>query len=113
MSNCNAFLVETIPMGMASIEGIKDVKYTRDVLTDLTNKARESIDLTAMYWTLGGIQNARMRKDSKRNNSAKWEWITAKSYFMHLKTQQSVGLKFVSFNPRHPKRMKTTKNPRS
>lgn len=52
MSECNAYLVETIPTGMESLGGIKSVKYTKNVLIDLTNKAKETIDLTAMYWTL-------------------------------------------------------------
>ena len=52
MRGCNAYLVESIPIGMESLQGIEGVKYHKDVLTDLTNKAREAIDLTAMYLTL-------------------------------------------------------------
>jgi phospholipase D3/4 len=52
MNEHNAFLVESIPNGMESLEGTKGVRYTKNVLTDLTNKAKETIDMTAMYWTL-------------------------------------------------------------
>lgn len=52
MSKCNVYLVESVPKGMESLERIEGVRYTKDVLIDLTNKAKETIDLTAMYWTL-------------------------------------------------------------
>jgi phospholipase D3/4 len=52
MNKRNPYIVESIPIGMEALEGTEDVRYTKDVLTDLTNKAKETIDLTAMYWTL-------------------------------------------------------------
>ena len=52
MRECNAYLVESIPIGMESLEVIDGVKYHKDLLIDLTNNASETIDLTAMYLTL-------------------------------------------------------------
>jgi phospholipase D3/4 len=47
-----AYLVESIPQGLEDLRGTPGVRYTEDVLVDLTNKAEHSIDLTAMYWAL-------------------------------------------------------------
>ena len=47
-----AYLVESIPKGLEDLRGTPGVRYTEDVLVDLTRQARTSIDLTAMYWAL-------------------------------------------------------------
>ncbi len=52
MGEPKAYLVESIPTGMEDLENTTGVKYTKDVLTELTGQATQSIDLTAMYWTL-------------------------------------------------------------
>lgn len=52
MNQSNAYLVESIPEGMTFSQEVEGVKYTKDVLTALTNKAQKTIDLTAMYWEL-------------------------------------------------------------
>ncbi len=52
MGEGKAYLVESIPTGMEDLEGTPGVKYTKNVLAELTDQATESIDLTAMYWAL-------------------------------------------------------------
>ena len=47
-----ACLVELIPMGLEDLRGTPGVQYTEDVLVRLTQAARSTIDLTAMYWAL-------------------------------------------------------------
>lgn len=47
-----ASLVESIPVGLESLRGTPGVQYTEDVLVRLTQAARSTIDLTAMYWAL-------------------------------------------------------------
>ncbi len=47
-----AYLVESIPKGLEDLRVTPGVQYTEDVLVRLTNAARSSIDLTAMYWAL-------------------------------------------------------------
>ena len=47
-----AYLVESIPMGLEVLRGTPGVRYTEDVLLELTRRAQISIDLTAMYWNL-------------------------------------------------------------
>ncbi len=50
--NPRASLVESIPVGLDSLRGTPGVKYTEDVLVRLTQAAKSTIDLTAMYWAL-------------------------------------------------------------
>ena len=45
-------LVESIPVGLESLRGTPGVQYTEDVLVRLTQAAKSTIDLTAMYWAL-------------------------------------------------------------
>ncbi len=55
MTNKNAvstYLVESIPIGLEDLRGTMGVQYTEDVLVRLVRGAKESIDLTAMYWNL-------------------------------------------------------------
>ncbi len=52
MAENKTYLVESIPKGMEDLEKTEGVKYTKDVLTELTNQAQKTIDLTAMYWNL-------------------------------------------------------------
>ena len=47
-----AYLVESIPKGLEDLRGTPGVQYTEDVLVRLTDAAKSSIDLTAMYWAL-------------------------------------------------------------
>lgn len=47
-----AYLVESIPVGLEDLRGTLGARYTEDVLVDLTNGAKSTIDLTAMYWAL-------------------------------------------------------------
>jgi len=47
-----AHLVESIPQGLDDLRGTAGVRYTEDVLVALVHGARETIDLTAMYWAL-------------------------------------------------------------
>src|SRR5262249_28695134 len=47
-----ACLVESIPKGLEDLRGTSGVQYTENVLARLTNVARTTIDLTAMYWAL-------------------------------------------------------------
>jgi len=47
-----AYLVESIPKGLEDLRGTLGVRYTEDVLLELTQRARSTIDLTAMYWNL-------------------------------------------------------------
>src|SRR5271169_3964495 len=47
-----AYLVESVPTGLEDLRGTPGVKYTEDVLVDLTGRAQSTIDLTAMYWAL-------------------------------------------------------------
>lgn len=47
-----ACLVESIPRGLEDLRGTPGVQYTEDVLVRLTEAARSTIDLTAMYWAL-------------------------------------------------------------
>ena len=47
-----AYLVESIPRGLEDLRGTPGVQYTEDVLVRLTDAAKSSIDLTAMYWAL-------------------------------------------------------------
>ena len=47
-----AYLVESVPTGLEDLRGTPGVKYTEDVLVDLTGRAKLTIDLTAMYWAL-------------------------------------------------------------
>lgn len=48
----SAHLVESIPTGLESLIGTRDVETTTAALVRLTRAARASIDLTAMYWAL-------------------------------------------------------------
>jgi phospholipase D3/4 len=48
----NAYLVESIPTGLEDLRGTPAVRYTEDVLVNLTTRAQSTIDLTAMYWAL-------------------------------------------------------------
>jgi len=45
-------LVETIPTGLEDLEVPHDRATTAEILRDRVEAARETIDLTAMYWTL-------------------------------------------------------------
>jgi phospholipase D3/4 len=47
-----AYLVESIPKGLEDLRGTPGVRYTEDVLAELTARAQSRIDLTAMYWNL-------------------------------------------------------------
>lgn len=47
-----AYLVESIPSGLDDLRGTPGVRYTEDVLVELTGHAKLTIDLTAMYWAL-------------------------------------------------------------
>ena len=47
-----AWLVESIPKGLEDLRGTPGIRYTEDVLVELTRQARTRIDLTAMYWNL-------------------------------------------------------------
>jgi phospholipase D3/4 len=51
-ATARAYLVESIPVGLEDLRGTPGVQYTEDVLVRLTQGARSSIDLTAMYWAL-------------------------------------------------------------
>jgi phospholipase D3/4 len=51
-SAARACLVESIPKGMEDLRGTPGVQYTENVLVRLTNGAKSTIDLTAMYWAL-------------------------------------------------------------
>jgi phospholipase D3/4 len=50
--NPQAFLVESIPVGLESLRGTPGVQYTEEVLVRLTQAAQSTIALTAMYWAL-------------------------------------------------------------
>ena len=52
-----ATLVESIPWGMEDLRGIEGVAYTEDLLLRLVTAAEQSIDLTAMYWSLAPDPN--------------------------------------------------------
>lgn len=47
-----AYLVESVPKGLEDLRGTPGVQYTEDVLVRLTQAARSTIDVTAMYWSL-------------------------------------------------------------
>ena len=47
-----AYLVESIPNGLEDLRDTPGVRYTENVLVELTQQARSTIDLTAMYWNL-------------------------------------------------------------
>ncbi len=47
-----AYLVESIPRGLEDLRSTPGVRYTEDVLARLVGAARDSIDVTAMYWSL-------------------------------------------------------------
>jgi phospholipase D3/4 len=51
-SKARAYLVESIPKGLEDLRGTPGIRYTEDVLVELTRQARSKIDLTAMYWNL-------------------------------------------------------------
>src|SRR5882724_12223682 len=51
-SKARAYLVESIPKGLEVLRGTPGIRYTEDVLVELTRQARSKIDLTAMYWNL-------------------------------------------------------------
>jgi len=51
-SASRAYCVESIPKGLEDLRGTPHVQYTEDVLVRLTNAAKSTIDLTAMYWAL-------------------------------------------------------------
>ena len=51
-SKARAYLVESIPKGLEDLRGTPSIRYTEDVLVELTRLARSKIDLTAMYWNL-------------------------------------------------------------
>jgi phospholipase D3/4 len=48
----SAYLVESIPKGLEDLRDTPGVRYTENVLVELTRQARSTIDLTAMYWNL-------------------------------------------------------------
>jgi phospholipase D3/4 len=52
MRTQKAYLVESIPRGMDDLRETKGLEYTENVLKRLTDKAKKTIDLTAMYWNL-------------------------------------------------------------
>jgi phospholipase D3/4 len=47
-----AYLVESIPKGLEDLRDTPGVRYTENVLVELTRQARRTIDLTVMYWNL-------------------------------------------------------------
>jgi phospholipase D3/4 len=51
-SPARAYLVESIPMGLEDLTGVREVHTTGEVLTRLARAARKTIDVTAMYWNL-------------------------------------------------------------
>lgn len=51
-SEARAYLVESIPKGLEDLRGTPGVRYTENVLVELTRQAQNTIDLTAMYWNL-------------------------------------------------------------
>ena len=52
MAESRAYLVESIPKGLEDLRGTPGVQYTEDALVRLTDAAKATIDLTAMYWAL-------------------------------------------------------------
>jgi phospholipase D3/4 len=52
MSDPRASLVESIPVGMEDLRNTSGVQFTENALVRLTEAARSTIDLTAMYWAL-------------------------------------------------------------
>ncbi len=51
-SGTRAVLVESIPRGLEDLRGTPGVEYTEDVLVRMTQGARKTLDVTAMYWNL-------------------------------------------------------------
>jgi len=51
-SEARGYLVESLPKGLEDLRGTPGVRYTENVLVELTRQARSTIDLTAMYWNL-------------------------------------------------------------
>jgi phospholipase D3/4 len=47
-----AYLVESIPKGLEDLRDTPGVRYTENVLVELTRQTRSTIDLTVMYWNL-------------------------------------------------------------
>ena len=47
-----AYLVETIPVGMDDLRVTKGLRYTETELKRLTDRTKNTIDLTVMYWNL-------------------------------------------------------------
>lgn len=52
MPRQKAYLVESIPAGMDDLRATKGIRYTEHVLKRLVDRAKKTIDLTAMYWNL-------------------------------------------------------------
>src|SRR5260370_41344790 len=51
-TDTQAYLVESIRVGLEDLLADRKVHTTGDVLARLTRGARKSIDITAMYWNL-------------------------------------------------------------